>query len=232
MTSTGASSNDSQQDPYDLWSYLAEQVGGNFTTFGEDNTEFTELCENCTKLDLVSRLLIEYREICLGPLTHYLRLTCPLCALVWDSVRLCSGTGNVLIQHGKKPVLHVFRCYNSLLLYIVQKPSGFSGLDYADLAPDVSACFEKESFLISHWDFCYQKLPNHIVKSETRKTIRNRLDIVRLRWLLHRCTDHDLCRHWHLKEELFSPSFRLIDVYEARLVEKTSPCDYFALSYV
>jgi hypothetical protein len=202
-------------------------VYGNLTRFYEDSTEFAELCRNCTQLDFVSGLQIDHTVTCIGPLTHYSCLTCLLCALVWDSVRLHWGPENPLVSHDEEPTLYLFWNSNILSLHITQRPPGYSGLDLnASFRP------EKESFLLSNWDISHQRLPTHIVGLEIQKAIKSRLDVVRLRRLLQRCTAHDLCRNRHLEKRIFLPSFRLIDVFEARLVEKTSPCDYFALSYV
>ncbi|KAH7080479.1 heterokaryon incompatibility protein-domain-containing protein [Paraphoma chrysanthemicola] len=64
-----------------------------------------------------------------------------------------------------------------------------------------------------------------------------------LRRRIEACLDIDILRGWlndcekHEHEvttdlELFRGGFRLLDVEEARLVEKTEPCEYLALSYV
>jgi hypothetical protein len=198
---------------------------GNLTIFEEDNTDFAELCENCTKLDHVSRLRIDDGVVSIGPLTHYSCLACPLCALVWDSVRLHWGPENPLVPHNEEPTLHVLRRHCNLDLFMTQKPSGFSG-------PGIEwNCSGKDVLHISDWDFCTWELPA-ISSYLKRKTIGSLLDIPMLRRLLKGCTHHDFCRNRRPEKRIFLPSFRLIDVFEARLIERTSPCDYFALSYV
>jgi hypothetical protein len=194
-------------------------------TSGEDDTEFAWLCENCTKLNLVSRHQMNHELICIGPLAHYSCPTCPLCALVWDSVRLHWGPENLLIPHDGEPTLYILLKYSDNSLLITQRPPGLSG-------PGLDIGSGNVVFCISNWDFSYQGLPVHRGELKKRNKIRSRLDIALLRRLVKRCTDHDLCKNRHLEMGIFFPSFRLIDVYEARLVEKTSPCDYFALSYV
>jgi hypothetical protein len=235
MTSTGASNNIPRPNPSETWSDILVQslpnggmngMGyGNLNIFSEDNLEFAELCENCTKLDLDSRLRIDRGIINIGPLTHYLCLACPLCALVWDSVRLHWGPENPLVPHNEEPTLHIVRSHNNLHLFMTQRPPGFSG-------PGIERiCSGKDVFHISPWDFWNSELPvmSGVIK---RKMIGSRLDISMLRRLLDGCTDHDLCRNRHIENRNFLSGFRLIDVYEARLVEITHPCKYFALSYV
>jgi hypothetical protein len=194
----------------------------------EDDAQFAEFCENCTVLDLVSRLRLYRWFFCIGQLTRYSCPTCPLCSLVWDSVRLHWGPENPLVPHDKEPTLYLFWNTKTLSLHITQRPPGVSGPGL-----DIS-CFEKAVFRISYLDHSYQPLPTSTSTGElgSRNTIRSRLEIGRLQRILQLCTNHDLCSNQYLEKEVFRPSFRLIDVYEARLVDKTSPCEYFALSYV
>jgi hypothetical protein len=130
-----------------------------------------------------------------------------------------------LIPHDGEPTLYILLKYSDNSLLITQRPPGLSG-------PGLDIGSGNVVFCISNWDFSYQGLPVHRGEIKKRNKIRSRLDIALLRRLVKRCTDHDLCKNRHLEMGIFFPSFRLIDVYEARLVEKTSPCDYFALSYV
>jgi hypothetical protein len=233
MTSTGAPSNDSQQDSSEILGSLFEPPvpgqmdamgSGNSTVFDEDGTEFAGLCENCTKLDLVSRLRNNDIVICIGPLTHYSCLTCPLCALVLDSVRLRWGPENPLAPHNEEPILHILQIDDSLILSM-ERPPRVLGLDIEWIGSGAGVS------RISNWDFCHPEtsVENWILE---RKTIGSRLDISMLRRLLDGCTDHLLCRNRHIEKRIFLPGFRLIDTYQARLVEITNPCEYFALSYV
>jgi hypothetical protein len=226
MTSTGASSDIPQQNSSELSSHITEKLDEDLTTSDEDDTEVAELCENCTRLDLGSRLRKDSRIIHIGPLTHYSCLVCPLCALVWNSVRLHWGPENPLVPRNEEPTLHMTWYDNNVCLYITQRPPGFSGSRHD------AVFLGKEAFVISDLDLSYQESDIHIGELINRKMIRIRLDIVLLRRLIQHCTDHDLCRNRYLEKKTFLPGFRLIDVYEARLVETTIPCNYFALSYV
>jgi hypothetical protein len=236
MTSTGASSNILRQNPRKLWSYITGKFDfnreidykghENLTKSGEDDTEFAELCENCTRLDLKYALRIHDGFFYIGPLAHYSCPACPFCALVWDSVSLRWGPENPLVPHNEEQSLYTSRDSEYVSLYIAQRPPGFSG-------PGLSEFYlEEDIFLIADWEIPHHGLPCLITQLIKRNTIQSRLDTVLLRRLLGGCTDHDLCRNRHLEKRIFLPGFRLIDVYEARLVEITDPCEYFALSYV
>jgi hypothetical protein len=226
MTSTGASSDTPQQNSSRLSRHTTEQFDENLTIFDEDDTEFAELCEDCTQLDLFSRPRINHGVICIGSLLQHLCSTCPFCALVWDSLRLHWGSEYPLVPLDEEPTFYVSRNYNDLSLSVTPKPPSFSGS-----IPD-GFYSGKGLFVISNWDFSYHGPPIRTDEFVKRKMIGSRLDIVLLRRIIEGCNDHGLCRDRHLEKTIFLPGFRLIDVIEARLVEITDPCDYFALSYV
>ncbi|KAI0810029.1 HET-domain-containing protein [Xylaria sp. FL0064] len=208
------------------------------------------LCSTCDRLDLEAMFCDETNEESMGSLSSYNNSDCPLCNLIskficlawgagWDSARLCSAasTPPQLFIQSRSPLSvkengRTKHPQPRLLLAIDQKPPNFQH----NRAPVREVDQVKNRFIIAE----IESLPNGPAQEEVpslpRREVGDRVNIQLVKHWLEECK-----KHKHSKKavgrgvsDLFQREhpFRLIDVVDERLVQKTERCDYVALSYV
>lgn len=205
----------------------------------KDAISESELCSNCMKLDLEAMFGKETNSMDIGFLERYNSPVCPFCAIIWRSIQIHWGSKNPLTDTSVRPKLFVqskkwcsFRHGSGrhsnyrMLLAITQQPPGFK------LKRRVLRTDKQNRFVLTELELLAKTASDDSKTLSLRRTIGSHLDLSLLHRWLENCKSHDRCNSRHSDEEIFLGGFRLIDVFEARLVEKTERCEYFALSYV
>ncbi|KAH7095921.1 heterokaryon incompatibility protein-domain-containing protein [Paraphoma chrysanthemicola] len=196
------------------------------------------LCSHCQKVDLTTMFSKETNAKDLGFLGKYMDPACPFCTIIWDCIRLHWKSASPL-NHGARPRLfiqskqwgwvlphgaaqgHLIHC---ILLAITVQPPDFR-VNRRIISTD-----KQNRFILAELELLNSTSTQGSAAHMLRRRIEERLDIDTLRRWLKNCEQHEHKANTDL--ELFRGGFRLIDVDEVRLVEKTEPCEYLALSYV
>jgi hypothetical protein len=213
-----------------------------------------QLCEVCCKLDLENMLCEETKEEPMGALSKYAHLDCPFCNLIskavclawgagWSSAKLCSATSipPELFMQSRSPLTvkelgHTEHPQPRLLLAVDQKPPSFQQsraiVREIDQVNNRFIIAEIESLPEASMPSGTYEVPRFLSRCEVGDHIS--VPLVK-RWL------QDCKNHQHSKKArsqkhngLFQceDGFRLIDVVDEHLVQRTERCDYVALSYV
>lgn len=217
-----------------------------------DSTYPIDLCANCEKLDVRAMLEEETPEEDMGPLSDHLDMDCPFCRLVshavrqawgegWDSARLCTESvppakvPNLYIQ-SRSPLTIRRRGGTEhpeprLLLALTTSPPGHE--ENRAVIREIDRV--KDRFIIAEIE-SVPTLDNEYRPWIPRRQVKERLDpSLAKSWIKH-CKAHKHSREAAERMDygMFSDreGFRLIDVEEERLVLRTKPSEYAALSYV
>ncbi|RYP42707.1 hypothetical protein DL767_000076 [Monosporascus sp. MG133] len=218
----------------------------------QDVSSSKQLCNTCDRLDLEEMLCYEVNEQFVGCLSDYKDPDCPFCDLIsksiclawgagWNSARLCLTTSSPpkLFIQSRSPLSvkasgRTEHPQPRLLLAIDQKPPSFQH----NRAPLREIDRVKDRFIIAE----IESLPDDSAPSAPkemhflpRREVGDRINIRLVKYWLEECK-----KHKHSKKsvgkgnDLFQRKhgFRLIDVIDECLVQRTERCDYVALSYV
>lgn len=199
----------------------------------------SDLCRRCQKLDLEAMFSKETKARDVGCLASYQDLVCPFCTAIWRMISMHWGDENPLHRGNARPKLFIqsklwgrssnrsrrHRSYR-ILLAIDQQPPDFQ-LKRRALPTD-----KQNRFILGELELAPGEASNDVGMPLLRRPIRPFFEPDLLRRWLDACQYHKTCNVRHPDKTLFQRGFRLIDVYEERLVEVTVPCEYFALSYV
>ena len=195
----------------------------------------------------------EKKEQPMGPLSAYTDPDCPFCNLIsksicltwgagWNSAKLCSTAGTLpeLFMQSRSPLSikengRTTHPRPRLLLAVDQKPPRFQ--QNGAVVREINRV--KNRFIIAE----IESLPNDSIPPGTnemplllRREVRSRINVPLVKRWLQDCKHHKHSRKAGSQKDndLFQreSGFRLIDVINERLVQKTERCDYVALSYV
>lgn len=203
----------------------------------QDISVEADLCKSCVKLNIADMFEHETRPKDIGPLKRYTDLTCPFCAIIWDSIRMHWESSSPLDDACAQPRLfiqskewckfehrtNVF-CNYRIVLAITHQPPNFQ------LKRRVLPTDQHNRFVLAELELVETPASGDS-EFVLRRPIKPNLDPCMVRRWLDSCDNHDHAKIT-TRNDLFRQGFRLIDVLEARLVEKMEPCDYVALSYV
>lgn len=197
------------------------------------------LCSQCSKINLMTMFSQETNALDLGLLECFTDLTCAFCTILWDCIRLHWSSASPL-DNGAQPRLYIQSKHwgsyqkhqdsseghlHRILLAITEQPPGFQR-NRRLISTD-----KRNRFIIGELELVGQadwgERPALI---GFRRAVGSLLNMDIIRGWLQACGKH---KHGFLPNHgLFRGGFRLIDVEEAKLVERTEPCEYAALSYV
>ncbi|XP_044724035.1 heterokaryon incompatibility protein (HET) domain-containing protein [Hirsutella rhossiliensis] len=209
-----------------------------------------QLCDRCQMLDFEAMFADEVNEEPMGALSLYIDTSCPFCGLVsqaigrawgpgWDAARLGRSAANKqpqLFMMSRSPLSvkeagRTEHPHPRLLLAISQEPPG----RHRNRATLREIDQIKNRFLIAE----FEALPHRDEEAHflPRREIGSRIKPRQLRGWLDACQQHKHSREAASRRDdhdLFAagPGFRLVDVADECLVQRTERCDYVALSYV
>lgn len=203
-------------------------------------------CNRCQKFDLATLLTRESKATRIGFLKAFNDPLCQLCGTIRHFVKLHWGDESPSAVNGRHPSVHmqskkwgVF--YDSalqtkdvyrIILALDQRPPNLRLMRQA-LAYD-----KKAKFVLTELEVDPLKIDGSSVVTSYRRPILSCIDLALVQNWLNKCRDHDSCKESraaqraNMAQTFYTSGFRLIDVIEGRLVEKTEPCEYIALSYV
>ena len=210
-----------------------------------------QLCGTCAKLDLMTLLSQETKEISIGRLAQYDNTNCPFCTMVsasvglawgpdWNIEEVCSRAQTMvrLYMRSKSPFStkekgRTLHPYPRLLLAIDWQPPNIR----RNRAPIKEVDRVKNRFVIAE----IESLPDPSGCSSLggtllpRRGVGERIDVDLIKRWLEQCKRHKhSTKSLQRKCDLFQAEhpFRLIDVVDRCLVLKNERCEYVALSYV
>lgn len=197
-----------------------------------------DLCNHCQLLDLeplfVVRKPMKPRRI--GFLEDFGCLSCPFCAIIWRSIRIHWKGARPRSERNRRPELFLRKTQWSykdersktpatyrVMVAITQQPPGFK----CDTSNK-----RKDKFVLTELELLSSSTGTQEERHWTKRLIEPQMDPKLLLTWLKLCRSHTACKDHLPDAELFAEGFRLIDVFEDRLVMKTKHCEYVALSYV
>lgn len=206
-------------------------------------------CKRCKEFDLATLLTRESETTCIGFLAAFDDPLCQLCNTIRHFVKLHWGHESPLAANGRHPSVHMQskewrRFYDSygeenlkpmyrIILALDQRPPNLRLMRQA-LPYD-----KKANFVLTELEVDPMKIDGSTVaKSSMRRSIPACIDLGLVRNWLNNCRYHTFCMRnreaqWaNMAQTFYTSGFRLINVFEGRLVVKTEPCKYIALSYV
>lgn len=202
----------------------------------------SSLCSNCLKLDLEAKFGKGTNSTGISLLANYHHPSCPFCTIVRNATKSHWGSASPIDDTNSRPRLYLqskewcsfgdrgqtHRDYR-IALAITQQPP-----DYWLNRP-VLWIDEPNRFILTELELLAKPASEASEGGERpslRRTIKPHLNLKLISRWLEDCQSHEKCKARLFAHGMFLGGFRLIDVFEARLVEKTEPCEYFALSYV
>lgn len=221
--------------------YLYDNTGLHKTS---DNT--SKFCKKCTKFKLGEMLTGETKAKCIGFLDSFNDPNCQLCDTIQHFVTQHWGSQRPSAIDSHRPRLHMqskewcaFRRLKDspsevvyrIILALDQRPPNLKLMRRA-LNSDA-----KTKFVLTELELDPTRFRDTSEVYSLRRPIPLSVDLGLLQSWLHECRSHEQCTQNRNAQQLnsaqlFASGFRLIDVLEGRLVQKTEPCEYAALSYV
>lgn len=216
------------------------------TVLHQTSNNTSNLCKECTKFKLGEMLTGDTRAKCIGFLDSFNDPNCQLCDTIqhfvtkhWGSQRpsaINSHRPRVYMQSKEwstfcKPDSPVIRRVYRIILALDHRPPN---LKLMRRALDSDA---KTKFVLTELEIDPTRLRDTSGVYSFRRPIDRCVDLKLVQSWLNECRLHEGCTQSRNAQQLnsaqlFASRFRLIDVLEGRLVEKTEPCEYAALSYV
>lgn len=203
-------------------------------------------CNRCQKFDLATLLTRESKATRIGFLKAFNDPLCQLCDTIRHFVKLHWGHESPSAVDGRHPSVHMqskkwCRFYDStdqkkdayrIILALDQRPPNLR------LMRQAMPYDKKAKFILTELEVDPTKIDGSSMVTSFRRPILSRVDLVLVQNWLNDCLEHEPCNNnrtaqqANMAQTFYTSGFRLIDVIEGRLVEKTEPCKYIALSYV
>lgn len=204
-------------------------------------------CNKCEKFDLGTLLTRGSRETWIGFWNAFNDPLCQLCGTIRHFIKLHWGHESPYAWNGRyHPSVYIQSnewgfFYDSagqrksvyrITLALDQRPPNFR------LMRQAVKYDEEAKFVLTELEVDPRKIDSSSVVTSPRRPILSRIDLALVQNWLNDCRDHEFCKtnratqRANMAEAFHISGFRLIDVIESRLVEKTEPCEYIALSYV
>lgn len=204
----------------------------------------SQLCQRCENIDLGRWLPETGRAESIGFLDSFKDPRCPLCYTVQHFVKLHWGSE---LPSGINR--HRLRVYMQGTLWCAFSDSGGHQRFYRILlaidqlppnSPWMRLALKYDlglRFVFTELELDPTRLKDAASVPSLRRSLAPCIDVKLLRTWLQECRGHEKCNdHRKLQQskmvQIFANGFRLIDVFEGKLVEKMEPCEYVALSYV
>lgn len=203
-------------------------------------------CNRCRKFDLATLLTGESKATRIGFLEAFNDPRCQLCDTIGHFVKLHWGHESPSAENGRRPSVHMqskewSHFYDSagqkkgvyrIVLALDQRPPNLR------LMRPAMPYDKKAKFVLTELEIDPMKIVDSSVVTSLRRPILSCIDLALVQNWLSNCRGHDSCKEIraaqlaNMAQTFYTSGFRLIDVIEGRLVEKTQPCEYIALSYV
>ncbi|KAK3381191.1 heterokaryon incompatibility protein-domain-containing protein [Podospora didyma] len=211
-----------------------------------------KLCSSCDRLDFETMFSLEVKQSPIGLLSDYTDPSCSFCKLIsksislawgpgWDAARLSSTTTNPpphLFIQSRSPLSvnqngRTTHPQPRLLLAISHQPPSF----HLGRAPLREVDRMKDRFIVAE----IESLPDRLEEPQAcllpRREVGDRINARQLKRWLRACQEHKHSMEAVNRDDiddLFQDEygFRVIDVVDECLVQKTERCEYVALSYV
>lgn len=203
-------------------------------------------CNRCRKFDLATLLTGESKATRIGFLKAFNDPLCQLCGTIRHFVKLHWGHESPSAVNGRHPSVHMQSkewCFSydstdqkqgvyRIILALDQRPPNLR------LMRQAMPYDKKAKFILTELEVDPTKIDDSNVVTSFRRPILSCIDLALVQNWLNDCRDHDSCKknraaqRANMTQTFYTSGFRLIDVIEGRLVEKTEPCEYIALSYV
>lgn len=210
-------------------------------------------CPICPQLELEKMFLEEVlHEECVGLLQQFTTHECPLSELVSEAMLLCWGPSwrssaedsssrkiHLYVKSKAWVFAHKFPrgrrtgYHPRVLLGIDKRPPG------VEQTPAWMDKGDGDRFIIAELELLKEDTCVHFadgIPEPPRRAIGSEFDCNLAKYWLRMCENHQHSQEPRIDRQnnVFwqEPGFRLIDVVEECLVEKTGPCKYIALSYV
>lgn len=203
-------------------------------------------CKTCQKFDLATLLTRESKATRIGSLRTFNDPLCQLCDTIRHFVKLHWGHESPSAVNGRHPSVHMQSkkwCYfldfpwqkkhvYRIILALDQRPPNLR------LMRPTMPYDNKAKFILTELEVDPMKIDDSGTVTSWRRPILSCVDLALVQNWLNNCRDHYLCKNnraaqqANMAQTFYTSGFRLIDVVEGRLVEKTEPCEYIALSYV
>lgn len=205
------------------------------------------MCEKCREIRLGELLAAKSPEMNMGLLDSFSDADCQLCGTIQHFVNLYWGSQRPSVNKIHQPQLYMeSKKWSSLTDSNSSDQPVYRLLLTLDQRPLKSeptwrapAYNRKDRFVLTELELHPERLPTVALSQvpSLRRTIQPFVDLDLIRSWLDQCQSHKKCNNIRTSQRLnsfqfFAHGLRLIDVVEERLVEKTDPCAYIALSYV
>lgn len=206
------------------------------------------MCKKCRELRLGEILAEESQELKIGFLDSFGDADCQLCGTIQHFYKLRWDSQRPSVVKGRRPKLYMqsqkwssFTDSDSseqtvyrLIVTVDQQPSN------VELIGRTSKRSGNDKYILTELEIHPANVPilqDTISFPSLRRTIQPFVDVDLIRTWFDQCESHKKCNNSRSFQQsnlvqFFTPGLRLIDVVEERLVEKTDPCSYIALSYV
>lgn len=204
-------------------------------------------CNRCKKFDLATLLTEESKATRIGFLKGFNDPLCQLCDTIRHFVKLHWGHESPSAVNGRHPSVHMqskkwcdfyddstgrMKAVYRIILALDQRPPNLR------LMRPAMAYDKKAKFILTELEADPTTIEDSSMVTSFRRPILSRIDLELVQNWLNNCLDHDHCKknraaqQANMAQTFYASGFRLVDVIEGRLVEKTEPCKYIALSYV
>ncbi|RYP77472.1 hypothetical protein DL770_007073 [Monosporascus sp. CRB-9-2] len=203
-----------------------------------------QLCSLCCNLDLETMLRTEGKEKTMGRLSDYADPECPFCSLISKAICLAWGSTATpplkLFIQSRSPLSvkmygRVKHPQPRLQLAVDQKPPSFQQ-NSVTVREIVRV---KNRFIIAEIESVPEESMSSRANEEpflSRRGVGGQINVPLLKHWLEDCQNHTHSKTVRSRKSpnLFQheDGFRLIDVIDECLVQKSEWCDYVALSYV
>lgn len=203
-------------------------------------------CNRCKKFDLATLLTEESNATRIGFLKAFNDPLCQLCDTIRHFVKLHWGHESPSAVNGRHPSVHMQSkkwCHSfdstgqrkdvyRIILALDQRPPNLQ------LMRQAMPYDKKAKFILTELEVDPTRIEDSSMVTSFRQPILSCIDLALVQNWLNDCLDHDSCKNNRVAQQdnmaqiFYTSGFRLVDVIEGRLVEKTEPCKYIALSYV
>lgn len=205
------------------------------------------MCRRCRTLELGKLLTRESKIKAIGFLDSFDDPNCQLCDTIRHFAQLHWGSQQQPTDvNDRRPVVRMqSRKWYSIYDKVPTVKTVHRIALVLDRPPSNSSIQAMGRALKDEWTFKYiltelevdpTRVGNAHAFPSLRRSIPPCVDLDLVQSWFKECRDHERCnfgpKFRQSNLELFAHGFRLIDVVEGRLVEKTDPCAYVALSYV